>query len=163
MLEIALLSIAHAYQQVLDSVINSQAITCPTREVTELKRETLRFTKCQAPSITTADELVNFIEGSVIDASDLHSEAYVEVIRKIQTAEEPFTCPFEFPIYESCDIDADLANGFTPSDALPGNISYNGLGIILAPDVMYGDLSMLISNQVMHCVLCYIVSLSQYG
>ena len=136
-------------------MIDAQATACPSRVITEAKREALRATKCLPPSLTTPQELATFYETAVQDAAQSHSQAYAEVIRS--SSENATTCLFEFPLYESCAVNSNAANQFAPSDQFAANVSFDGLGLIFAPSlqelVNNGtlDLQMLSSDQVLTC------------
>ena len=145
----------HTHTQVLQSLTNTDTTFCPTRQLTEQKREALRVTKCLPPPSTTAQELAELFRLAVRSSSQLHSSAFAAVTQQTTSATSTLVqCPFEYLLYNSCDVASNLAPLFTPSDEFQANISFAGLGVILAPAIedLLGNgslnLNMYTSNQV---------------
>ena len=134
-------------------MIDAQATVCPSRTITEGKREALRLTKCLPPSLATPQDLASFYESAVQNAADSHSQAYAEVVRSITPSENQM-CLFDISLYDSCDISSSVASRFSPSDQFAGNVSFEGLGLVFTPSLQElvnsgsVDLQMLSSDQV---------------
>ena len=101
-------------------------------ELTEVERDVLRETKCFAPTISSGPELADFLDQSVRDAADLHTEALREVFA---IAENDFECPFKPFLFDSCDLSLADVQRFAPDGRYSArvNVSFEGLGVIIAP------------------------------
>ena len=111
-------------------MIDSGATFCPSRAITAEKREFLRLTKCFVPSVTSAQELTNFYELAVGDSAELHSEAYTQVVRNLDNSQGTILCPFDYPLYDACNIGMDLEDQFSYREQFSGDVSFDGLGVL---------------------------------
>lgn len=84
--------------------------------------------------MTSAQELVDLYEESVIESTILHSEAYTAVIQEADSARGDIPCPLIARLYDACSGSDSLSEVFSYDEQFAGNISFDYLGVILQAD-----------------------------
>ena len=83
-----------------------------------------------------------------MESASLHSEAYNKVIQSSKAASNPITCPFTFPLYDTCSSWDSPADGFEYNSQFASNVTFNELGVITPLDEESINLNEFASDQV---------------
>lgn len=163
--------------QVLESLVSVDNTVCPSQDITDEARESLRNIPCSIITPPPPTDIpgggsidlqlaTDFYRATIPTAASQHGQAYNAIVEQLETATKPFSCPYgNLRLFDLCNLEqsSDLQY-FSPSDEYGGrDVSYEGIGVMLAPHIAAylnnGSITLdnLQSNQVcMYALgLCY--------